>query len=584
MLSHLSMWVLAAALGHVPASTDAAWLKAIPADVDVAVHFRGLEAARNDLETMLKAMSPRLAEQVMPNVTTQLDQFKQRAGEPAVKTPWVLLLNIKAPGAEGGMPYAVVVLEGSYADVLASTNHGNAPKLTPQEGGFDAFDAPDGTGLWYAAKGTGFVAFGPVKELIAAIARPAGKSLDSVLTPALRKPFLGGDAGLYVNAGALATRYADQIDAGRQQFMAALDMAGQQAGNASTMEAAKTIYGGMFDAIKYADRLTLDLDFDAAGLDLAVALSAKPDTEAAKSIASASTGSAVALDKLPGDAVFYAYMNMDATFYDRMQTMALQLVNPAGKPSAEQQKAAARMHGLGRIESTGSTTISGGMRAFSVINVSDPKAFIEATVAMLQSMKGSEGELNVYKDVKVERDVQTYQGLTFSHLVATLDAEKMAKLAGNQPGSAASLKAMYGGDALHYWLGTDGKRLFHVMAPKWDDVKAQLDTYLKPGAGVGTQPGFKAVRSKLPEKASFLMLLNVQGLARVFATQFAAQFNKPGLKVPADMPAEPAFVGLSLTPVAPATYELHLVVPSPVGPVIEKGMVPLFQGLQGGNN
>ena len=39
MLAHLSMWVLAAAISQAPADAD--WLKAIPADVDVAVRMPG---------------------------------------------------------------------------------------------------------------------------------------------------------------------------------------------------------------------------------------------------------------------------------------------------------------------------------------------------------------------------------------------------------------------------------------------------------------------------------------------------------------------------------------------------------------
>jgi hypothetical protein len=39
--------------------------------------------------------------------------------------------------------------------------------------------------------------------------------------------------------------------------------------------------------------------------------------------------------------------------------------------------------------------------------------------------------------------------------------------------------------------------------------------------------------------------------------------------------------GGSLTPRPPSAYEFHLVVPSQVGPIFEKGFVPLFQGIQG---
>jgi hypothetical protein len=579
MLSQLSIWVLAATLGQAP--NDAAWLKAVPADVDAAFRTRGLQATRDDLAAMLKAMSPALADQAIPALTAQLDQFKERMGEPATRTPWVSVIKMGADAASTA--YAVLVLEGEYQDVLTSINKGKAPELKHEDGGYDSFPAPDGNGTWYAAKGTGFVAFGPDKGLIAAVAKPGEKTLDSVLSPALKKPLLAGDAGLYVNAAALVTRYGDQIEAGRQAFMATLDQAGQQMGNATTIEAAKSIYGGLFDALKYADRLTLDLDFSAEALDLAGVLAVKADSELAKGIAASHPGTAASLGKFSPNAAFYAYMNLNATAMGRLQGMALNLFNPGGKKSPEQEKATAQLEALGRIETVGATTMGEGMKALNEITVSDPKAYIAATLAMLKAIKGSEGPLNVYKEVKVEENVQTHQGLSFTHVTATFDPEKLAKLAGNNPAGAGSMKAMFGGDSISYWFGTDGKRLIQVTTASWDEAKKLIDAFLKGDAGVGTKPGFKAVRSRLPETANFLMLVSAQGLTKMIATQLVTTLNKPDLKVPANLPAEPAFFGLSLTPVPPAAYEFHLVVPSPVGPVIEKGLVPIFRGIQGGN-
>ena len=163
----------------------------------------------------------------------------------------------------------------------------------------------------------------------------------------------------------------------------------------------------------------------------------------------------------------------------------------------------------------------------------------------------------------------------------TLDFEKMAQLNPNNPSATAAMKSMFGGETMSSWLGTDGKQVFQVTAPAWDDVKAQVDTFLKGDAGIGSLAGYKSVRSRLPDQASFLMLASAQGLVRMFATQLASTLNKPDLKAPADLPGEPVLFGGSLTPRPPSGYEFHLVVPSQVGPIFEKGLVPLFQGIQG---
>ena len=207
------------------------------------------------------------------------------------------------------------------------------------------------------------MAFGPDKTLIAAVAGPGKKTLDQVLTPALAERFLAGDAGLYINVAALATRHADRIDQAREKFMAALDQAGQQAGNAATMDAAKEIYGGAFDALKYADALTLGLDFAPEGLHLAGVLTVKADSDAAKAIAAAHTGSASDLARLAADAAFYVYMNADSRAFDRLQGMGLRMLSPGGKAGPAQEQALAQFRALGRFETIGSAAFADGMRS-----------------------------------------------------------------------------------------------------------------------------------------------------------------------------------------------------------------------------
>src|SRR4051812_30132816 len=105
MLAQLSTWILAATLGQAP--PEAAWLKAVPGDVDVVMRCRGLGATRDDLGAFLKALSPGLAERAGPALSGQLDQFRDKHGEMAVRTPWVGLVRVVAPGAGEGMPFAI---------------------------------------------------------------------------------------------------------------------------------------------------------------------------------------------------------------------------------------------------------------------------------------------------------------------------------------------------------------------------------------------------------------------------------------------------------------------------------------------
>ncbi|MGO8898128.1 MAG: hypothetical protein ACLQU5_07240 [Isosphaeraceae bacterium] len=585
MLVSLSMWILAVSLGQSPApvAADAGWLKAVPADVDVAVRIRGVDATHADLMAMLRVVSPALAERAEQRLTGPLAQFRQKFGEAAARTPWVGLIRTAAPDGEGTPPFAILIMNDDYPGVLKAIGGGKDPELKHQEGGYDAFKNADGEGLRYTVKGPGFVALGPDQALIAAIAKPGEKTLDKALTPALTKQFLAGDVGVYVSAGTLVARYSEQIDQARQAFMGALDKAGQQAGNAGSLNAAKEIYGALFDSLKDAEALTISVDVAAEGLSLVGDLTVKPDTALAKAGAQAASGTAADLAGLPPDASFYVYMNMDSSMVDRLQGMSVRMMNPGGKPTPDQAKALALLGELGRVETIGSLTLDGGIRGMNVTHVADPKKYIAACQANIQALTGGDGPSNVYKDVRIESNVENYQGLTFSHIIATLDFDKLAQLNPNNPGGAAAVKSMFGGETMNSWLGTDGQRVFQVTAPTWNDVKAQIDTFLRGNAGIGTLAGFKSVRSRLPEQANLLALVSAQGLVRMFASQFAATLNKPDLKAPGDLPKEPVFFGVSLTTRHPSGYEFHLVVPTQVGPIFEKGLAPLFQSLAPAN-
>lgn len=252
-------------------------------------------------------------------------------GEAALKTPMVGLVRLGDDGA--GPPFVVMLLSDNYKGLLKDFNGGQDPDLKKEEGGYDAFDGPGGMGTWYAVKGPGIVAFGPSKGLIAAIAKPHGKTLDAVLGGSTAKPFLSGDLGVYVNATALTVRYGDQIEQGRQLFIGALDQAAQQQpGQEGMMKFVKDFYGGIFDSIKNADIIVLSLDVAEKGLHLTGVLNVKPDAPAAKTIAGIHASPAATLGNLPVGAMTYIYMDMEAKTFERLQNMSLKMMGSA-KPS-----------------------------------------------------------------------------------------------------------------------------------------------------------------------------------------------------------------------------------------------------------
>jgi hypothetical protein len=578
MLAQLSRWLLIAAIGQAP--PEAALAKAAPADVDVAVRVRGMETSRDDLLAMLKAMNPDWATAAEGPLSAPVAEMRQRHGEHAAKSPFLALVKFGDDGAAGGPPpFAVLVHSEDYKSTLKELSGGKDVELKHQEGDYDEFDSPGGDGKWYAAKAPGVVGFGPSKELIAAIAKRPGQSLDSVLTGSAGPSFYRGDVGLFVNAASLSKRFGEQIEQGRQMLMAALDQAAQQQGNATAMEMVKGIYGKLFDSLKVADRLTLGLDAGPKGLHLAGFLKIKTDSASARSIADVRSGDLPAVGKLPTGSMSYGSMNVSATAVERFQSMNLRMLGAGGKPSPESEKAVAEFHGLGQIEQITAMSMDKGMTGLSEMRVDDPRKYITAAVNLVRSMGEGAGRSGIYKDLKVEENARTDGGLTYTHVSATMDVHKLAELAGNQPAQVENLKTMFGDGQVGFWYGTDGKRVLQVIAPTWDEAKSLIDRYSTGKSSVGEDANFKAVRSELPEQASVLLVFNAQGLVRMMVRSIGAVTKRPDLKAPEDMPKDPAYLGVSLTPHAAQGYEFHLAIPSTVGIVIAKGFVPMIGGL-----
>jgi hypothetical protein len=204
----------------------------------------------------------------------------------------------------------------------------------------------------------------------------------------------------------------------------------------------------------------------------------------------------------------------------------------------------------------------------------------EKAVDMAEAMRKSLTDSPFVKDAKHEDDVLTYKGFKFNRVTVTMDIDKLLEQQGQgNPAAQQIARAMLGGESVTTYAGSDGKLLLSVMAKTEEELKSKVDTLLEGTAGIGKEASYEVVRSRLPREVSGMFMMNMQALTKQIASMFSAMTNAE-LEVPADMPKEPALLGGSLS-ATPAGYRFDFVVPSSVGPVIEKGMVPMFQSLQG---
>lgn len=576
MIAQVATLLLAAALGQ--AAPDAGWLKSVPAEADVAVHVRGIDAARDDLAAMLRALSPALARQAVPAIEQAVEQFTARFSKDAAECEMIAFARVVAPEQPGQFPFAIVVREGDHNAVLkAVVGEGGFRK---DEGdGLVSFPGIDG-GTWYGAPGDGVTVFGPHRGLVTAAAKPGEKTLAGTLDRNASK-LLGGDLGIYVNVAALTSRYEAQIDAAREQFMALLDAAGQQAGNARTMGMAKKMYGKLFDGVKIGESLVFNLDFDAKGLEVDGIATVKPDTKAAQHLASGpAPGGYEALAKLPADSAYFLHLDMNGEALTRMQNLGMTMMFPDGKPTPEMEQALKAFKDLGRLQTDSAAGFGGGFESFNITHAENPEGLIAATLANSRAMKGNQPEsLNFIKSVDIVEKAETHRDVTFSRSTVTFDLEKLAAMSGPS-GNKAMLEAMFGGNEIRTWSGAHDKTVLTVVAKDWDTAKTRLDAYLDGKGTLGETESYKAVTARLPKTATFVGLLSAQGLVKQLATQFSAMLQNPNLKPPGDLPSEPVLMGGALLP-SGSGIQFKAVIPSAIGPVLEKGMAPIIQGLQG---
>jgi hypothetical protein len=573
-MSHLSILILAATLGQLPA--ESGWLDSVPPDADVVLRVRGLDAAKDDLVTMLKAMSPSLAAQAEPTLEHGLAMVKTQVSQQAADGPFFILFRGVTTEGPATPPFAVILKSTNYEALLKSISGGKDPEIKRLEAGFDSFKGPDGQ-TWFAAKGDGTVAFGGDKILVGGYSKPSHKALGKTLSPGLRKKFLGGDIGVFVNVGALTARYKEPLAQAEQALLDSFDKLGP-ALDSGMIGFIKSIYGKMFDSIRQADVLAYHYDFSGEGLGISGVLTVKADSKASKAIAGIETGDATRLEKLPSESSYYAYMKVDASFFQSIQLMSLQMLAPGSKVSPEIESAIAKEHG--QIETIGAISIGDGIKSFQVTNLANPKDYVTAYEATIRLMQKADNSLNFYKEIKSTPDAENDRGFSFTRIEMTLDYEKFAKIQPNNPGLVGSMKAMYPGDKITTWIGFSDSQMIQIVAPTWTDAKAKIDGYYSGDKGIGATAGYKATRSRLAKKASFLALMSAQGFVRQFTAQLSLTMPGAPEQVPVDMPKEPALIGFALCPAAPNAIEFQWIVPSTVGPVFEKGLMPVLNRLR----
>ncbi len=200
----------------------------------------------------------------------------------------------------------------------------------------------------------------------------------------------------------------------------------------------------------------------------------------------------------------------------------------------------------------------------------DPSAAVAASRELAKARQAL-----VRDGTTITPNALNHGGFPLDKVRTEVDPARMARaVRPDIPQGAVFFQKMVGGTVITTHTGTDGKMFFEATNVSDDQVKAQIDA-VKDGAGsLGSLAAWKALRARLPERATALVVLDAQETVKMVLTTLGALSNRAELKPPADMPKVPALMALSLI-VSPAGYDFRLVIPGDVGPVLEKGLAPL---------
>jgi hypothetical protein len=531
------------------ASPDLGGLTMVPGDVPVVVRLRSLDGIKSDFFAMLEAMSPAVAGGAREGIDQGLMAFEGYVGPEARKSKDSLYFMLSLPDPEQPAPPTwgmVVKADDVQALIKNLAQEGEKPKKLE---GYDSFNAKDGQ-PWYVAARDGWVAFGTDQKMIKAAGKP-GAGLSGTITPELMAKLSGGDVSLYVNLAEVQKRYGKAI----MQIKPAILQQLQQDGNPQGPQAAQMI-DGFAEALKSGAALVLSLDFDASGFALSGLATVKAGTPAAKALAQARVGASELLSKLPNDRVVYFSLHTDSLGTDS---------------SPEIKKAvAARLKALDDRFVMGIALTP--MSMIGIADPADPSAVVKATLDAAKARQASGVEQST-----IQPDALEYRGFRLGKTSIKFDMQKAMKQARpDVPNLEAFARSMIPSNSLTTYTGTDGKLFLELSARSDSDAKAQIDLLKDSANSLGNLATWKSLQEKLPGRSTVLAVVNAQELVRMIYS-LENSMNQGNAKPPTDLPKTPALMGLAVV-VSPSGYDFKLVIPSPVGPVFEKGLAPLAAG------
>ncbi|QDV33236.1 hypothetical protein [Tautonia plasticadhaerens] len=591
-------------------AVEAQWLDQLPGDLPIIVRIGGIGQATDNFVTMLRAMSPEAAEQVGSQIQATVSEFTRSLGAGQGEAPALLLIDVVPPGQlgqqislQGGQlqvkPRAIAVFATSDYDQALSAIAGKEDAQKQTDQGVDSITAANGETV-YAVNKQGFAAISQHEDLIRKVSSAPQQTLAQTIDEGLRSYFLDGDIGMYVDLAAITETYGDEIDQAQNFLKAQTDRAAEQ--GADFTEQAQFATQQLFKAAKNARAVASHATFAEQGLTISGKLAMNEDYEPIRRMAEAGDSPAEELATLPRGNAYYSFDVFDP------EAINWELIPGANEvreylpeiakvmESPEFQKAQEQFRAAGKATYIATLGLGETRTGLSVMKAENSESVVEAVRSAVAAVKGKDFAL--IKELNIEQGAQDYQGYSFDKITAAYDFDAFTKeveaeakklqpeAAEGQQGEqqqkpidreeAVEVLRKVVGESTTVWVGSNGEQVVNLLAANWEDAQKQLDAYLADDQGIGQTESFKKVRAQLPDRVRSLYMVDMQTGTRQVLAEARQATGDQDLRAGQEMPEQPAMVGLAVV-AEPDGLRFTGFVPSEVGPVIEKGIVPLVE-------
>lgn len=551
----------------------------VAANSTVVLQLNGLDRSKGRMLKMLEPIDAALAKQASEWFDSQVKEGLEGRDLKGIDPNGRIFVALGAFG-DGDPPVAVSIPVPDYKTfrekflTTAERKSFDAGKNGVDEIEFEPTNKP----LYLVDNKAGYVTVTPNKELAESYADKL-KVLKASDLGTVGDSFLSADVAVFVNMVRVNELYGEQIKQGKELFNLVFQQQGGMGLDPKQMQAAKTVFEGVFQVIEDAKGFAISLDTRPEGANLRFDLSVKADTPTAKVLASEKPNALKVLNALPKGMQAYTASKWGKSFADLQRMLGGEFAAPDGDDKLAE--AIEKFTELTASADGETVTLTGpAQSALTATVFKDPAKVAEAKLKLMKKMTGGASYSNIIlkQNPEVKEASQKHAGISLSSVMIEVDYQAAVRNLPDDTAKEAAIEAMKKlvPEKQTIWFGSDATRYIQISAKDWDTAKTLLDGFTAPKAKVEDDAAFALTRKQLPDEAGFLSLIDTAGMVGTLGDYLGSMggaIPAPGFEMPklGKVKGDPAFIGVGFT-VRPQSARFDLFVPASAVKLVMKSV------------